>query len=66
MHSSWESQGNPMNVQAGHGVCAKARCLGGVSQIAYRFFHVSRASLIAWERSEEAQIILASQREGGI
>lgn len=55
-----------MNFQAAHGICAKAYCLCVISQIAHKFLHVSSGSLVAWERSEEAQIILTSQREGGI
>lgn len=39
-----------------HMAFAKAKCLCVISQIAHKFLHVSSGSLIAWERSEEAQI----------
>lgn len=55
--SSWESQGNPMNFQGVRGIRAKAKCFWVISQIARKFLPVSSGSLIAWERSEEAQII---------
>lgn len=65
MPLSWESQENPVNFQRAQGISAQAKCLCVISQMAHKSLHVSRGLLAAWVRLEEAQMILAAQREGG-